>query len=488
MHSNYRIIIRTIAIVLLFIGAAMLVPMIYAVYLNDAKVASAFFMPALMCLSFGYLVHTKLNFLSTKLRHRDSYFVAFICWMTVSIIGTFPYLLSGCGYSLADCIFESISGWTTTGAWTVDIPSMPRPLLLWKAITNWLGGMGLLLLTISFFPILGIDGQKMVTAEMPGIEVEKMSARISGTATISYKIYIVMTLVEFLLLLPTDLSPFEALINTMSTISTAGLLNVDNGNVIQVSPYVTGVFTIFSIFGSINFMMYFYLYKRKWNNIVKNIEVRSFLVILITASFVIGTTLYASGIYEDLTDAFGIAFAQTVAFGATSGYEVGDINAWPSLCKMILVIVLLIGGCANSTSGSIKVIRFIVFLKLIKRGIYKRIHPRAIKPIMVQGKSISASSVSSITVFLMLYFFVFVVGSIFLSFENMDLETTFCTTLACITNNGTAFGSIVGGNFSIFSNFGKVFAAILMLAGRLEMYAVILLFSRSFWNPNRARL
>ena len=488
MHSNYRIIVKTIGLMMLFIGAAMMVPMVYAICLGQTAVTFAFFIPSISCLTCGFLIHTRLRFLTTKLKHRDSYFVAFICWLTVSIIGTFPYLLSGCGYSLADCFFESVSGWTTTGAWTIDVPSMPRPLLLWKAFSNWLGGMGLLLLAISFFPVLGVEGQKMVTAELPGVQVEKMSARISDTAKISYKIYIVMTAVEFLLLLPSELTSFEALINTMSTISTAGLLNVDTGNVIATSPYVTGVFTAFSIFGSINFMMYFYLYKRQFKRIITNVEVRMFLLILIIASLAIAVSLYTQGFYDNLTEAWGIAFAQTVAFGATSGYEVANINMWPGLSKMILLIVLLIGGCSNSTSGSIKVIRFVVFMKLIQRGIYKRIHPRAMKPVMIQDRPISAASVSSITVFLILYFLVFVIGALGFSLENMDMETTFCTTLACITNNGTAFGGIIGGNFSIFSSMGKVWAAILMLAGRLEMYAIILLFSRSFWNPNRARM
>lgn len=487
MHNNYRVILRTIAIILIIEGIAMLIPLCYAVYLDDPT-APAFFCPSIICLCIGLLIHTQLQFYTLKIKQHESYFIAFVCWVTVSFMGTLPYLLSECGYSIADCFFESVSGWTTTGAWTVDISAMPKPLLLWKALSNWMGGMGLLLLTISFFPVLGIEGQKMISAEVPGIKVEKMSARISDTAKISYEIYIVMTVVEFLLLVPSDLSTFEALINTMSTISTAGLLNVGDTNVVAVSPYVTGVFTAFSIFGSINFMMYFYLYKRKWKNIINNVEVRAFILILLIASLIIGCVLFKESIYETIPTSLGAAFAQTVAFGATSGYEIGDINAWPGFCKMILIIILLIGGCSNSTSGSIKVIRFIIFFKLIQRGIYKRIHPRAVKPIMVQGKPISASNVSSITVFLMLYFFVFVAGSLVFSLENLDMETTFCTTLACITNNGTAFGGIVSGNFSILSDFGKIFAAILMLAGRLEMYAVILLFSRSFWNPNRARL
>jgi len=486
MHNNYRVILRTIASVLMFEGIAMLFPLAYAIYLDDAS-ATAFFTPFVFCFGIGLFIHTQLKYYTLKIRQRESYFIAFICWITVSFMGIFPYMLVDQGYSIADCIFESVSGWTTTGSWTVNVTAMPRPLLLWKAITNWLGGMGILLLTISFFPVLGIEGQKMINAEMPGIQVEKMSTRISDTAQISYKIYVIMSVVEFLLLLPTELTPFEALINTMSTISTAGLLNVGSGNVIAVSPYVTGVFTAFSIFGSINFMMYFFLYKRKFSSIAKNVEVRGFLQIIGLSSFIIALTLYLTDTSDTFLGALGTAFAQTVAFGATSGFEVTDINAWPGLCKMLLIIVLLIGGCSNSTSGSIKVIRFIIFLKLIKRGIYKRIHPKAIRPIMIQGKPVSAASVSSITVFLMLYFLVFVFGSLVFSLENLDMETTFCTTLACITNNGTAFGDIIGGNFAILSEPGKIFSSILMLAGRLEMYAIILLFSRSFWNPNRAR-
>lgn len=486
MHNNYRVILRTIAIVMLFEGIAMIVPMLYAVSIDDPS-ASAFFTPSIFCIALGLFIHTQLKYYTLKIRQRESYFIAFICWIAVCFMGVFPYMLAQNDYTLADCIFESVSGWTTTGAWTVNVAAMPKPLLLWKAITNWLGGMGILLLTISFFPVLGVEGQKMINAEMPGIQVEKMSTRISDTARISYEIYIIMTLVEFLLLLPTKLTPFEALINTLSTISTAGLLNVGTGNVIAASPYVTSVFTAFSIFGSINFMMYFYLYKRKWSTITQNVEIRAFLQILGLSSFIIALSLFFTDTCDTLPKAFGTAIAQTVAYGATSGFEVADLNAWPGLCKMILIIVLLIGGCSNSTSGSIKVIRFIVFMKLIKRGIYKRIHPKAVKPIIVQGKAVSAASVSSISVFLMLYFLVFVFGSLVFSLENMDMETTFCTTLACITNNGTAFGDIVGGNFSILSEPGKVFSVILMLTGRLEMYAIILLFSRSFWNPNRAR-
>ena len=487
MTYNHRVILRTISVIMLFEGCAMLIPLVCAVYYQEWGAASAFFFTAICCICFGMTVFKHLRYYTLKIKTREGFFVAFICWFLVCQVGTMPFALSECGYSYIDCIFESVSGWTTTGAWVINIDTMPRSLVLWKAISNWLGGMGLLLLTISFFPILGVQGQKMAAAEVPGPDLEKMSARISDTAKLSYKIYIAMTVLELCLLLPSGLTPFEAAINTMSTISTAGLYNLNNDVVINFTPYVKAVFTFFSIAGSVNFMMYFFISVGKWKRVVKNVELRTYLGLLTGGSVIMAIVLTASGTYHSFFSALGDSFVQAVAFGSTSGFEIADINVWPTACKIILLVLLLIGGCGNSTSGSIKVIRFIVYFKLIIRGIYKRIHPHAIRPIMIQNKPVSAESASSITVFLMLFFSIYIFSSLVLSVENQDMETTLAAALGAITNNGTGFGNIAGGNFGIFSAFGKLFSAILMLAGRLELYAIILLFSRSFWNSDRAR-
>lgn len=487
MTYNHRVILRTISVILLFEGVAMIPPIICAVGFEETGPASALFLTSCCCIALGMLIFRFLKYYTLKIKQRESYFIAFICWFAVCFVGTFPYALSGCGYSFDDCVFESVSGWTTTGAWTIPLAQMPRSLVLWKAITNWLGGMGLLLLTISFFPVLGAEGQKMVSAEVPGVELEKMASRISDTAKISYRIYIVMTVVEFLLLLPSGLTPFEALLNTMSTISTAGLINLGSPAMTDMSGYVKGVFAAFSIIGSINFMMYFFLYHRKWRAVLKNVELRTYLGLLCGGALIIAVSLTACGRYGSFAGALGDGFTQAVAFGATSGFEVDDINQWPTLSKMVLLILLFIGGCGNSTSGSIKVIRFIIYFKILLRGVYKRIHPRAVKPVMIQGRPVSAATASTVTVFVMLYFAVLLVSALLFSLENLDLETTLCTALACITNNGTAFGGITGGNFTQFSAGGKLYASILMLSGRLELYAIILLFTPSFWNSDRAR-
>lgn len=487
MTYNFRVILKTLAVILLFEGIAMLPPMAYGVYLNEYNAAAALFCPAICCIGFGLFVYRHLKYYTLQIKSRESFFVAFLCWILVCAVGTVPYFTAHCGYSLTDSIFESVSGWTTTGAWTIPTSQMPRSLLLWKAISNWLGGMGLLLLTVSLFPVLGVQGQKMAAAEVPGPDFEKMSARISDTAKLTYRIYIVLTVLEFILLLPSGLDPFHALVNTMSTISTAGLLSADSALNLTNEAYVKIIFTLFSLAGSVNFMMYFFLYCKKWKTAFNMIEVKTFLGLLLGGSLIIAASLYLTGQYDSLLGAFGDAFAQATAFGATSGYEIDDINLWPTTCKMVLLILVLIGGCGNSTSGSIKVMRFIIYFKIILRGIYKRIHPRAVKPIMIQGKPVSAATAASVTVFMLMYFAVFIFSSLVLALENQDMETTFSTALACITNNGTAFGAISGGNFSIFTGFGKLYSAALMLAGRLEIYAIIIIFSRSFWNSDRAR-
>ncbi len=487
MTYNHRVILKTIAVVILFEGLFMLIPLVFAVIQGESGPASALALTSASCIILGLTVYKKLKYYTLKIKVRESYFIAFNCWIAVCLIGTLPFALSGCGYSYADCLFESISGWTTTGAWAININELPRSLILWKGISNWLGGLGLLLLTTSFFPVLGVQGQKMVAAELPGPELEKMSARFSDTAKLTYVIYIALTVAEFLLLLPSGLDFFTAAANTMSTISTAGLLDYQSQVSENLTPYVKVIFSVFSVAGSLNFMVYFLLCTGKWKTALKNIELRTFLLLLFCGSLLITAVLLISGTYDSFGSALLDSVTQAVAFGATSGFEVGDINAWPTACKMVLLILLLIGGCANSTSGSIKVIRFIVFLKLIARGLYKRIHPRAVRPVMIQGRPISAAGVSSITVFLMLYFAILIFSFIVLSLENQDMETTLCTAVAAITNNGTCFGEIIGGNFSIFSPFGKLYSALLMLTGRLELYAVLVIFSHSFWNADRAR-
>lgn len=486
-YFNHRVIVKILATILLFEGVAMLIPLFAAIYYGEVSTGSAFFFIALCCIAFGLTIYKNLSEFTLNLRSRDGFFIALTTWLAVCLVGALPYYFSECGYSFIDSFFESVAGWTTTGAHVVDIRAIPKSILLWKAVNNWLGGMGILVLTVSIFPKLGISGQKILEAEVLGPTLEKFQARMGDSAKISYKIYVILTVLELCLLLPSGIHPFDALVNTLSSISTAGIMNIRGVVEMNLTVYVKIILTIFSIVGSVNFVIFFFISTRQWKKIFGNTELKVYILLLLVGSFFMGFVLYFTGTYDDPFTALDDALTQTVSFGSTSGFVVTNINTWPTSCKIILLFLCMVGGCGYSTAGGLKVIRFIVFFKIILRGIYKRIHPRAVRPIMLDNAPISSRNASSITVFVLLYFAIIITGAIALSLDNLDLETTLSAAVATFTNNGCGFGLIAFGDYSDFSSFGKFISSMLMIAGRLEMYAMIIIFSRSFWNPERAK-
>ena len=334
MTYNHRVILRTVSVVLLFEGLFMLIPLVFALFCDESGAAKAFAITAAGCILIGGTIFKSVKYNTLKIKIRESYFIALSCWIEVCLVGTLPYLLSGGGYSYVDCFFESVSGWTTTGAWSININELPRSLILWKGISNWLGGLGLLLLTTSVFPVLGVQGQKMVAAELPGPELEKMSARFSDTAKLTYSIYIALSLAEFLLLLPSELDIFAAATNTMSTISTAGLLDYQG----QVSGplYALCKDHLFHFFCRRFAELYGLLpaVHGKMETGSEKSGAAGLLLLLAAGSLLVAGLLLISGTYDTASEALLDAATQTIAFGATSGFEVGDINAWPTACKM----------------------------------------------------------------------------------------------------------------------------------------------------------
>ena len=487
MHFNGRLIFKTVSVILLLEGITMLIPFAFACYFREYASATSFFCVMVVCITFGETMRRVVKKTSKKIKAREGYFTVIISWLFVILLGAMPYLWTEQSYSFIDCWFESCAGWTTTGCTVMNPDLMPRSILLWKAINGWLGGMGIILLTISIFPRLGIGGQKMAAAEVPGPELDKLTARFGDTAKISYGMYIFLTVLEFLLLLPTGMGPYYALANTLSTISTSGCINMSaTQTAFALTPYVRFILSTFSLLGGTNFLVFFLLYVRKFGLAVRHFEARVYVIIIAVVTCVITLNLYHSTRYTSLADAFGDGVMQTIAFSSTTGFVVTDISIWPTLSKVLLVILALVGGCGFSTSGGLKTIRAIVFFKLIIRGIYKRIHPRAIKPIMIQGKPVSAQNASSITVYILLYFALLMFGSLVLSLDNFGMETTLSAVVATISTNGTCFGMLTGSDFSFFSGPAKLLLTILMLAGRLELYAVLIMFSPSYWNSDRA--
>lgn len=488
MSFNHKLIFRTISTLLLLESATMVPSFLCAAMDHDLMSLKA------MTLSIGILALLGVLglFLTKKqtgkvIKSRESYFVVLVCWLTVIIGGILPYIFAGQGFTVVDAIFESVASWTTSSSWVIDPNLMPRGILLWKATSSWLGGMGVILLAIIVMSSLGASGRKLAAAELPGPELMQGSARIMETAYLCYGIYAGISVLELAFLMLGKVPFFEALVNTMTSICTAGILDYHGTVDMYFTPYVKMVIAIFSIVSSLNFLVYINIYQGRIKHLIKDVESRAFLIIIAVATLLTAGGLFISGTSTGIKESLLNAFYGVVSFACTSGFLFADVGTWPTVCKVVLIAVCLIGGCANSTCGGIKVIRFVVFLKLISRGVYKRIHPKSIKAVTIQCKPVSASKASIVSTFILLFMAVYLLSALALSLENMDMETTLTAPIALFTNVGAGFGKIVNADYRIFSPAGKLVCSVIMLLGRLEMYAILILFSRSFWDSDKAR-
>lgn len=482
---NYKAILRILGTIILILGISMIIPLVYSIVTNNSECIFAF----CKCAPFYILLGSTLSFAikvpNAKFRSREGYIVVASCWVIASFLGAFPYYFSGFTDNFIDAIFESTSGFTTTGCTAVVDSYLSRPLLLWKAISHWLGGMGILVFVISILPALGINGQTIARAETPGPVFEKMTVRMSDSAKILYVTYFSFTIIEFLLLLASKKMPlFDAVISTLGSISTGGLMVHPEGIAYYDSVYVEVIISVFCILASINFILYHYLITGKFDIILRNIELRAYIIIIVLGTLICTIALALDG--NSLASALRDSFFQVTSMATTSGYTRSAYVLWPSVCQLVLIMLLFVGGCAASTSGGIKIVRLLIMFKLIWRGCIKRIHPRSVVAVKIGGVAISAPIVSGITVFIMTYMLIFLISSFVLSLQNLDMETTFTTVLAMMSNTGAAFGGpAVCGNFSMFHPILKIYLSALMIVGRLELFTIIVLFTRNFWGKDR---
>lgn len=483
MSFNYKVIFRIIGIISVIIGLSMLLPLLVAYFYKEYGVAAAFLKSIAISLSAGLMFMFLFRTDSTALRIRDGYIIAAVCWLIASAFGAFPYLLSGAVPTYPDAFFESVSGFTTTGASIIsDFSVMPRSIQLWRSFTHWLGAMGILILAISLLPALGIGGLRIASAEAPGPTVEKMSTKISDSARKLYILYVSFTLIEIVLLMLGGMELFDALVHAFSSIGTGGLSNYANGVAHFDSLYIEFIIIFFSAVASVNFVLYNHLLHGRWKEFIGDSELRAFLSILIGSSLLIALNLWLTGTYSPATSVQNSLF-QATAFMSTSGYAIADYTLWPSFCQMILFCLMLIGGCSASACGSIKVIRIMIVLKLIVRGMYKRLHPNAVVPVKIGARTISAETVSKVTSFTIMYFTIFAVSSLIISLEGYDLLTTLSAVASSLSNTGLGMNLLgPNGNYSIFSLPARLYMAILMIAGRLELFTIIMLLSPSFWK------
>ena len=488
MLLNRRPIAKILCAVMAVVGVSMLLPAAVALIHKETSVVFDFLICALPMIIAGLLV-IKLTPKEDNavLRMRDGFFIVAAAWIAMSALGALPFVISGSIPNFFDAFFETASGFTTTGSTIVtDIEALPKGILFWRSFTHWLGGMGVLVLTIALLPMLGIGGQKIMRAETTGPTMDKISFTTNDTARKLYTIYIGMTLLEIILLMFGGLDFFEASTHTFGTVGTGGLSTHSASIGFYGSTYVEMVIAVFMVAAGVNFGLYYYLLTGKPRQMLRDPEFRTYISIVAGCTLFIAAMLLIDKVYSTVGDSLRYSFFQVSSIITTTGYGTADFDTWPTVCRLVLFILMIIGGCAGSTGGGIKVIRLIFAWKVMRRGVRRRLHPDSVEPIKLGGRSVSEEAVSSTVTFLFLYIVTAAVGIFLLSFENTDFETCISSVIACLSNIGPGFG-LVGpmGNYAFYSDAAKIVLALIMIAGRIELYAILLPLSPRFWNPAR---
>ena len=487
MRLNIRLIIRIISIVTLLLSLAMLPALCTSLLYGESNTVKAFSICIVPILLFSALLAFVSNPTSTILRIRDGFLIVALCWVLGSVVGALPYIVSGVIPNFADAFFESASGFTTTGSTILhDIEILPKGILFWRSFTHWLGGMGILIFAIALLPALGINALHIAAAETTGPSMDKLSPKMTDSTRILYVIYIGMTVMETILLLLGGMDLFDALVHTFGSVGTGGFSSYNDSIGHFDSLYIEMVISVFTLLAGVNFSLYYLLFLGNWKGFFRDGELRVYLYIICGATLLITAVLTIFGIARGIGDAFRLAFFQAVSIITTTGYCTTDFSLWPSAGTMVLFLLMFVGGCSSSTAGSVKVIRIAVFIKLIRRGIYKRLHPTAVVPVKLGDRSLSSQVVSKIASFLLLYLSLFLFGTLLLSLDSFDLITTASSVAACLGNVGPGLGDVGPlSNFSGYSDGATVFLSLLMITGRLELFTILFLFLPGFWNPDR---
>ena len=413
---------------------------------------------------------------------REGFVSVGLIWLVTGVVGGLPFYFSGYFESFVDCIFETCSGFTTTGATIlVDIEALPRGILFWRSFTHWLGGMGVLVLATAILPSLGVPSHYLTQAESPGPVFSKLVPKQSQTSKILYTIYFAMTSLEVVLLKLAGMPLYDAFIHAFSTAGTGGFSNRNASVGAYGSPVIDMIIAVFALLFSVNFSVYFLVLHRRLKEALKSDELRFFLGVVAAATVVI--TLDLLPIYQNTLESLRYAFFQVASIISTTGFATADYVLWPQLSRLVLVLLMFCGACAGSTGGAIKCSRVLLLLKCIRREIRQVVHPRSVNVVKLDGRVVDEDSLRSVQLFFAAYLFIALGATLLVSVDNFSFGTTFTAVVSCIGNVGPGL-ELVGpmGNYSAFSGFSKLVLSLCMLIGRLEVLPVLVLFSRNAWK------
>jgi len=480
---NYRTILNILGVLLIFEGLSLLLPLPFSLYYGDGD-ARAIICSAIICLVTGGLVFLLTRSRSGKdLGIREGFVIVGSGWTILAAFGALPFVLSGAIPSYTDAFFETISGFTTTGASILtNTEALPHGVLFWRSLTHWLGGMGIIVLSLAILPILGVGGMQLYKAEVPGPSPDKLSPRIRDTAKILWGVYFFLSALLTGLLLLGGMTLFDALCHTFGAMATGGFSTKNASIGHYNSQYIDIIITLFMFVAGTNFTLHYAFLRGNFKSYWKDREFLFYFKFSILMILLITGIVYIYN-FHDLTKSLRVAAFQVISIITTTGYGTNDYEQWHGAGQLLMLLLMFVGGCAGSTGGSIKIIRIMIVMKQGVLELRKLLHPNAYMPMRLGGRVIQPDVVSDVLGFFIIYMITFVAGSVILSAFGLDLLTASSSVAATLGNIGPGLGNIgPTDNFSFIPSGGKWFLSFFMLIGRLELYTILILFVPEFWK------
>lgn len=477
---NYAVVLKNLGTLLICEAIAILPSFLVSIIYkgNDIK-AFLYTILILVLIGFSALLIRPEN---KVVYAREGFAIVAIGWILISFFGALPFYFSGAIPSMVDAFFETSSGFTTTGASILqEIESLPKGILFWRSFTHWIGGMGVLILAMAILPSAGAGAMQIMKAESPGPTPGKLVPKVKETAKILYGIYLFITVAQVMFLKVAGLSLFDSMIHTFGTVGTGGFSNRNTSVGAYNNILAEVIITVFTFICGANFALYYQALKGSFKDIFKDEEFRLYTGVVGASIILITINIYGN-VFKSFWESLRHSSFQVVTIISTTGYSSTDFNSWPPFSKIILLLLMFIGGCAGSTSGSIKNIRIMLLFKAVKRDLLKIIHPRAVHTVKFAGKAVNEQTLSEVLGFFFLYLLIFCAAVLIVALEGKDMVTTISAVAATLGNVGPGF-EIVGpmGNYSSFTVLSKFVMSLCMIIGRLEIYPILLLVFPRFW-------
>ena len=481
-----KTISSVVGMILCCMGLSILLPVICGLYYGETKAISRLLLAMGTIVALGLALHyAGRSERDEDLSHREGLAVVGIGWMIGCLAGALPYILSGVTESVPDAIFESVSGLTTTGATIFDnVEILPKSILLWRTLTHWLGGMGIIVLFLAILPFLGVGGMQLYLSEMSGPMGDKIKPRIKDTAIALWRVYLLLTLILLALLWLGGMDFFNALCHTFSTIASGGFSNWNSSMAYHASPFIQWVLIVFMYLTGISYALHYHLFKGHWRHVLKDRELRLYTFSLLAASLIIAVYVHLyHNARGDLEISLRNALFQVTSLASTTGFVTVDYSAWHGLPQFILLLLMFIGGCGGSTSGGFKFMRVLLLLKGAYQELFRIVHPRAVRRMKLGHTIVHQDVLLAVSRYLVIYLCLVVIFSAMLAAMGLDLATVLSAVIACLSCVGPGFGAVGPvDNYGALPEAAKCVLSLAMLLGRLETYAILLLFMPEFWR------